>query len=54
MTGEQYKCIVLDALGNRSHMSHFSIQESVEHLDKYQASLGLMTGFSHRVVHYKA
>jgi phosphoribosyl 1,2-cyclic phosphodiesterase len=43
--------LVIDALHEKEHPSHFSIDQTLAALAKYRPSLGLLTGFSHRVNH---
>ncbi|KAG5462083.1 MAG: hypothetical protein BJ554DRAFT_5624 [Olpidium bornovanus] len=43
--------MILDALSDRSHTSHFSFAEAVDHLRLFRPRLGLLTGFSHSLEH---
>lgn len=45
--------IIIDALHDKRHPSHFCIEEALEALEMFKPKLGLLTGFSHRVDHHK-
>ncbi|KAI9173258.1 hypothetical protein H9P43_007389 [Blastocladiella emersonii ATCC 22665] len=45
------KLMVMDALRSTPHKSHFSIQQSMDTLLKYQPLVGLMVGFAHDLAH---
>ncbi|KAI3648292.1 hypothetical protein MP228_006146 [Amoeboaphelidium protococcarum] len=48
---EQFSLMVIDALHDKPHPSHFNIEQALQHLSKYKVDFGLLTGFSHRVEH---
>jgi phosphoribosyl 1,2-cyclic phosphodiesterase len=47
------KLLILDALHDKKHISHFSIDQALEEIKTFEPTIAFLTGFSHRVDHYE-